>query len=99
MEEVNKKERKFNKIMLIPIVAILIVLLVATYAWLTKTLSGTKDNIIKAGNLSLILDDKTSKGINSESAIPISDEEGLQTEGYNFRIENNGNLNTRYSFL
>ncbi len=97
MEEVNKKERKFNKIMLIPIVAILIVLLVATYAWLTKTLSGTKDNIIKAGNLSLILDDKTSKGINSESAIPISDEEGLQTEGYNFRIENNGNLNTRYT--
>lgn len=97
MEEVNKKGRKFNKIMLIPIVAILIVLLVATYAWLTKTISGSKDNIIKAGNLSLILDDKTSKGIHSESAIPISDEEGLQTEGYNFRVENNGNLNTRYT--
>ena len=43
---------------------------------------------LRAGNLSLVLDESTSEGINLEDAVPISDEKGLAQEGYTFRLVN-----------
>ncbi len=82
---------------MIPIVLGLIVLVGVSYAWLKLTLNGTTGHAIKAGNLSLVLDDKGSKGINMEKALPMSDEVGLSKEPYHFTLENEGSVPSRYT--
>ena len=72
MENKNKKITK----QLFALVLVLLVLLGGTYAWLTLQVTGEKTNVLRAGTLSLVLDDTTSEGIKLEKAVPISDEKG-----------------------
>ena len=59
---------------LIGIVVILIIVAVGiTYAWLTTTLTGEKEYVLKAGTLNLILDENSSEVINIAEAYPMSD--------------------------
>jgi surface protein len=82
---------------LMAIVIVLILLLGLSFAWLTLTLNGTKNVVVKSGTLSVVLDDSTSTGISLTNAYSISDEDGLATDPYTFTITNNGTLNSNYT--
>ncbi len=68
-----------------------------TYAWFTLQLNGTKINVLKAGTLSLILNDENSVGINSEKAVPMLDEVGETLDPYHFTLENQGDQASDYT--
>lgn len=89
---------KKNKLLIIPIILlVLIIILGVTYAWLIQVVNSTKVNRIKAtSGLNLVLDDRTSNGIELIYAIPQSNEQGLENEAYTFKVINNGNINARY---
>ena len=73
------KEKKMNKRKMIPILILLVILVViigGSYAWLVIELSGEQSNILRAGTLSLILDDKATEGISIEDAIPMTEQTG-----------------------
>jgi surface protein len=91
-----KRVLKYKK-ELLGIVIVLILLLGLSFAWLTLTLNGTKNVVVKSGTLSVVLDDSASSGISLENAQPISDEDGLNTTAYTFTITNNGTLNSNYT--
>ncbi len=68
-----------------------------TFAWLSVTLRGTKENVIKVGSLTLTLDDTMGNGINLEEAFPLTDIEGERTTPYTFTLENTSNIESEYS--
>ena len=94
MEDKNKK-----KIFMIGMSVLLILILVigGTYAWFTLQLNGTKVNVLKAGTLSLILNDENSVGINSEKAVPMLDEVGETMNPYHFTLENQSDIASEYT--
>jgi hypothetical protein len=59
VEECMDKVLKYKK-ELLGIVIVLILLLGLSFAWLTLTLNGTKNVVVKAGTLSVVLDDSAS---------------------------------------
>ena len=91
---------KKNKTIYILIGIVIILLVVAvgiTYAWLTTTLTGEKEYVLKAGTLNLILDENSSEVINIAEAYPMSDEEGKAQEVvYRFTVENTGTVAAGY---
>ena len=91
---------KKNKTIYILIGIVIILLVVAvgiTYAWLTTTLAGEKEYVLKAGTLNLILDENSSEVINIAEAYPMSDEEGKAQEVvYRFTVENTGTVAAGY---
>ncbi len=93
MENKNKKITK----QLFALALVLVVLLGGTYAWLTLQVNGEKTNVLKAGTLSLVLDDTTSEGIKLEKAVPISDEKGKTGTEYTFTLQNKGTKAASYT--
>ena len=93
MENKNKKIKK----QLFALALVLLVLLGGTYAWLTLQVNGEKTNVLKAGTLSLVLDDTTSEGIKLEKAVPISDEKGKTGTKYTFTLQNKGTKAASYT--
>ena len=89
----NKKNKKITVIIIS--ILIVIILLALTYAYFFTQLNGTY-NIVKVGELELVLDE-TSEGINLDNAIGISDSEGLSLEGFTFELINNGNKAIDYT--
>lgn len=98
-KKVTKNQPVKNKIALLAVIIILgIILLIGiTYAWLTFTTAGTKNNVLQAGTLSLTLDDKASNGINLTSTVPMYDEVGLMQDPYKFTLTNNGTIASEYT--
>jgi len=92
----EEKEKKFFMIGM-GVLLLIVLLFGGTYAWLTLQLKGTKVNVLKAGNLSLILDDINSIGINQEKAVPTLDEVGETFDPYHFTLENLGTTVTNYT--
>ena len=93
MKEKEKKQRKW------PIVALFLILLLligSTFAWFSMQLKGENVNVLKAGTLSLILDETTSDGILLENAIPMSYQQGIETTEYTFTLKNEG-VNSDYT--
>ncbi len=68
-----------------------------TFAWLSVTLKGTKENVIKVGSLALTLDDTMGDGINMTGVYPTTDSEGRNTTPYTFTLENTGLKDSEYS--
>ncbi len=93
------KENKKKKLFMIgmSVLLILIVVIGGTYAWFTLQLNGTKVNVLKAGTLSLILNDENSVGINSEKAVPMLDEVGETLDPYHFTLENHSDIASDYT--
>ena len=93
------KERKTQSIpkQLFVLAFVLIVLVAGSYAWLTLTIDKTNTNVLRAGTLSLILDDTTSGGIKLEKAVPISDEKGKTGTEYTFTLQNKGTKAASYT--
>ena len=93
------KDKKLNKTtkQLFVLALVLVVLLGGTYAWLTLQVTGEKTNVLRAGTLSLVLDDTTSEGIKLEKAVPISDEKGKTGTEYTFTLQNKGTKAASYT--
>lgn len=94
--QTKKGIEKYSK-QLIAIAVALVVIIGGSYAWLTLTLSGSKSNVIKAGTLSMTLDESTTEGITIENAVPTKDSVGEQSTAYTFKVKNNGNIPSVYS--
>ena len=82
------KKKKIT-VIIISILIVLILLLALTYAYFSTQLNGT-DNIVKVGELELVLDE-TSEGISLDNAVGISDSKGMSLEESTFELRNNGN--------
>lgn len=92
----KKKMSKTSKQLLVTALA-LVLLIAGSYAWLTLTKTGEKTNILRAGKLSLILDDTTSSGILLEKAVPMSETKGKTTQEYTFTLKNEGATALNYT--
>ncbi len=79
------------------VLLVLVLVIGGTYAWFTLQLKGTKVNVLKAGSLSLVLNDVNSVGINSEKAVPILDKVGETLDPYHFTLENNSHVSSSYT--
>ena len=102
----NKKVLK-----LLGLVGIFLLVFGISYALFTVTLNGTKKVKIKTGKLELQLLDKNDNPIyqigggivesnyeiNLDNQVPISDEEGLQSQTFEFKLKNSGNIPTKYT--
>ena len=86
-----------NKELIVAIAVVLVFLATCSYAWLTFKKTSDKTNILKAGTLSLVLDDTTSEGIKLEKAVPISDEKGKTGTEYTFTLQNKGTKTASYT--
>lgn len=92
-------ERKKGVYYLKVIVIVLFILtlsLLATYAWLMVSISGTKSNGVVVGTLSLKLNDDITDGIYLENATPVSNATGLSYSPYSFSLTNDGNISSNY---
>ena len=92
MKEAIKKNKKF---IIIGIVIIILLLIGIAFAYLTTTLQGDKEYLVRAGTLDLVLEEGNE--LTLEKQIPIDDSEGLTLDGYNFSIVNNGKIDTDYT--
>ena len=79
------------------IIALLILLIGGSYAWLKLQVIGNKTNVLRAGTLDLVLDDTKTNGISIEKAVPMSDTKGKEQEGYTFELINKGTMKTGYT--
>lgn len=93
------KEEKQKNLFMIGMSILLLLVLIGggTYAWLTLSLKGTKVNVLRAGDLSLVLDDINSIGINQEKAVPTLDEVGETFDPYHFTLENLSDIPSEYT--
>lgn len=82
---------------LLIIFLLLVVVIGGTYAWFTLTLKGQKKAVIHAGKLSMDLDESTSEGISLLNAYPLTDQEGLDTTAYTFKLTNDGTIPNSYT--
>ena len=93
-------EKLKNKKIIIPIIAVVLILLLGiTFAWLTKVLRGDKINVIKAGDLDLVLNETSQNGINLLNALPMTDSDGMSTAAYTFSVVNNSSTNVDYQLF
>ena len=88
MEE--KKKIGNAKLLIVAFVLTVAIIFGSTFAWFTLTKTSEKVNTIKAGSLSMELDDKASDGILLQKAIPMSYQQGMNTTNYEFTLTNNG---------
>ena len=72
------------------LILVFCVILGISYAYLSISLTSNKENIVKVGDLNLVLDETSSNGITLENGIAITDEQGLAQEGASFSLKNNG---------
>ena len=92
MKVIIKKNKKY---IIIGIVIIILLLIGLAFAYLTTTLQGDKEYVVRAGTLDLVLDEGNE--LTLEKQIPISDNEGLNLDGFNFSLVNNGSIDTDYT--
>ena len=107
---VNKDKR--NKLLkAIGLLGVFLLVFGLSYAIFTVTLNGTKKVKIKTGKLDIVLRDsnnnlistsddsyKTSSDfvINLDNQVPVNDEDGLNSDGYYFKVSNEGTIDAKY---
>ena len=102
-------EKKSNKKVLkvIGLLGLFLLVFGLSYALFTVTLNGTKKVKVKTGKLELQLLDENNQDItdpenagyviNLDNAVPTSDEDGLQTSAFTFKLKNNGSIDASYT--
>ena len=91
MYDIEEKKKIGNaKLLIVAFVLTVAIIFGSTFAWFTLTKTSEKVNTIKAGSLSMELDDKASDGILLQKAIPMSYQQGMNTTNYEFTLTNNG---------
>lgn len=91
----RKELKKKKAIYIVSIFVLLVILIGISYALLQKVLVGSKEQIVRSGNLSLIFGEEKN-AISLTEAYPVSDSEGLASSGFSFIVENNGNVGADY---
>jgi len=93
------KDEKRKRVLITSLCVLGVVLLIigASYAWFTLSLNGTKTNVLKAGNLTLTLDDTNATGIDLIQAVPMFDEVGETLDPYRFVLKNEGDIDSGYT--
>lgn len=81
---------------IISIFVVVIVILSSSFAIYTAVEKSNDFNSITVGILRVDFFQDTANTLDLNDAYPISDELGLETEGYTFKISNTGNLNAKY---
>lgn len=97
MKIFRKLKNKKNAYIIVGILIFSVAIISVSYAIFNVVVYGNKNNTIKAGKLSLTMDEKTSEGIKLINAVPVSDETGLKNDPYEFTLTNNGSINSDYS--
>lgn len=92
-----KETIKKNKELIVAVFVVLLLIITGSYAWLTLTKTSDKVNVIKAGSLSMELDDTATEGIELINTIPMSYQQGMETEEYTFILKNNSSVASEYS--
>ena len=92
MKETIKNNKK---IIIIAIAIILLLLIGIAFAYLTTTLHGGKEYLVRAGSLGLRLEEGNELTLSSQ--IPLEDKDGMNLEGFNFSLVNEGNIETDYT--
>jgi len=91
------KNIKSKKLFIIMIVLVCILFIGISYAFISFTVSGTKTYSIVGGELKLELDETNNElTIGQTDAIPVADYQGLQQDGYNFTVINDGKADINY---
>ena len=91
-----KEAIKNNKKIIIIAGAIIVLLLLGiAFAYLTTTLHGDKEYLVRAGSLGLRLEE--SNELTLEKQIPLEDKDGMSLDGFNFSLINKGNIETDYT--
>lgn len=83
------------KVLSLVIVLACIVLVGTSYAWLVVSTEGKNNVGIVSGTLNLVYDDDGSV-ITLNDQVPISDIEGMNRKGYEFRIRNEGTVDSDF---
>ncbi|MDO5003882.1 MAG: InlB B-repeat-containing protein [bacterium] len=81
---------------LIVLIIFLILFMTSSFAWLNITKKSEKISTLRAGSLSLILDESTTEGISLENIVPVSDKKGFSEKGYTFKLINKGTIKANY---
>ena len=106
-----KEESKKKKILRISgLIGLFLIVFGLSYALFTVTLNGTKKVKIKTGKLELQLLDSnnnpiyitdqnttTSYEINLDNKVPVSDEVGLDSTAFEFKLKNSGSVKAKYT--
>ena len=92
MKETLKNNKK---IIIIGIVIIVLLLIGVAFAYLTTTLHGEKEYLVRVGSLGLRLEEGNELTLSSQ--IPLEDKDGMSLDGFNFSLVNEGNIETDYT--
>ena len=92
MKEAINKNKKF---IIIAIVIVVLLLIGIAFAYLVTTLNGEKEYLVRAGSLGLKLEEGNE--LTLEKQIPLTDEDGMSLDGFNFSLVNEGNIETDYT--
>ena len=92
MKEAIKNNKK---VIIIGLVIIVLLLIGIAFAYLTTTLHGEKEYLVRAGSLGLRLEEGDE--LTLEKQIPLEDSEGMILDGFNFSLINEGNIETDYT--
>ncbi len=84
-----------KKIIIIAVAIIVLLLLGIAFAYLVTTLNGEKEYLVRAGSLGLRLEEGNE--LTLEKQIPLTDEDGMSLDGFNFSLVNEGNIETDYT--
>jgi len=103
----TSKKKSQNPKIVIALVAALVLLIGGSFAWLTVTLTGANKNVIKAGTLSLTLnnvdgDSTETAGISldTDTAVPMTLTQLRALNGYepySFTLRNDGTVASKYT--
>ena len=92
MKEALKNNKK---IIIIGIVIIVLLLIGVAFAYLTTTLHGEKEYLVRVGSLGLRLEEGNE--LTLEKQIPLEDSEGMSLDGFNFSLINHGKIDTDFT--
>lgn len=92
-ETIKKRRKEYQGIVFLAIIFI-ITIVGGSYALFSNVLTSKKEVEVEAGTF--VVSFKEGNYINLENTYPMTDEEGLNTKGYKFSIENTGTLDGVY---
>ncbi len=93
----EKKKINKNKTIIMLILIVIVLIIGTSYAWFIISKTSNTKNIITAGKLSLLLTKDNS--INLLGAYPEKESAGLKEKPFTFKIENDGNIVSKYTII
>ena len=94
----KSKINKQSIFLIILLILLIFIILGISYAFLQTSFFGSKESVLKVGNLALVLDESDGNAITVSADGPLSDNEGVNLDNYySFKITNNGKVSSSYT--